>query len=188
MLPPPTPRCCHHCHHAVAALPNALLLPLKLRFRQAAASATKLATTTVLPPPPPLPLHCHRPTNTVYKKKKYIILLTNLFFTTMVTAARSDNNRNQSTCIEKGKPKNNNKIRFSLSNTFFCSNSCLCNCHHCPSWQLPATHAASPLPPPSSPQWRQWQLQFFTILQTSSDGCMQIISTSLRSSITSTSN
>jgi hypothetical protein len=51
----------------------------------------------------------------------------------MVTAARSDNGRNQLTCIEKGKPKNNNKIRqhektnpslnspspFSLSNPFF---------------------------------------------------------------------
>jgi hypothetical protein len=51
----------------------------------------------------------------------------------MVTAACSNDNRNQSTCIEKGKPKNNNKIRqhektnqsfhfpcpFSLSNTFF---------------------------------------------------------------------
>jgi hypothetical protein len=29
----------------------------------------------------------------------------------MVTAPHSDNGRNQSTCIEKGKPKNNNKIR-----------------------------------------------------------------------------
>jgi hypothetical protein len=29
----------------------------------------------------------------------------------MVTAARSDNDRNQLTCIEKGKPKNNNEIR-----------------------------------------------------------------------------
>ncbi len=51
----------------------------------------------------------------------------------MVTAARSNNDRNQLTCIEKGKPKNNNKIRqhektkpsliyfspFSLSNPFF---------------------------------------------------------------------
>jgi hypothetical protein len=33
------------------------------------------------------------------------------FFTTMVTAARSNNCRNQLTCIEKDKPKNNNKIR-----------------------------------------------------------------------------
>jgi hypothetical protein len=51
----------------------------------------------------------------------------------MVMVAHSENDRNQSTCIEKGKPKNNNKIRqhkktnpsfkspcpFSLSNTFF---------------------------------------------------------------------
>jgi hypothetical protein len=51
----------------------------------------------------------------------------------MVMAARSNNGRNQSTCIEKGKPKNNNKIRqhektnpsfdspshFPLSNLFF---------------------------------------------------------------------
>jgi hypothetical protein len=29
----------------------------------------------------------------------------------MVTAARSNNGRNQLTCIEKGKPKNNHKIR-----------------------------------------------------------------------------
>jgi hypothetical protein len=51
----------------------------------------------------------------------------------MVMAAHSNNDRNQSTCIEKDKPKNNNKIRqhektnpsfnspclFSLSNNFF---------------------------------------------------------------------
>ncbi len=51
----------------------------------------------------------------------------------MVTAARSNNSRYQSACIEKGKPKNNNKIRqhknkktsfnspspFPLSNPFF---------------------------------------------------------------------
>jgi hypothetical protein len=54
MLLPPTHRCCHRHHHAAAAFPNALLLPLKSRFRQAAASAAKLAATAVLPPPPPL--------------------------------------------------------------------------------------------------------------------------------------
>jgi hypothetical protein len=89
--------------------------------------------------------------------------LTNLFFTTMVTAALSNNGRNQLTCIEKGKPKNNNKIRQHEKNNsifqlplfffpvqlFFCSNNHHCNCHCHPSWQLPATHAASPLPPPS---------------------------------------
>jgi hypothetical protein len=110
-----------------------LLLPLKLRFRQAVASTTKLATATVLLPPPPLPPCCHRRATTAYKIKIYKILLTNLFFATMVMAAHSNNNRNQSTCIEKGKPTNNNKIRqhektnpsfnspchFSLSNTYF---------------------------------------------------------------------
>ncbi len=54
--------------------------------------------------------------------------------------------RNQLTCIEKGKPKNNNKIRqhektnpsfnspspSSLS-SLFCSKSCHCNCHCHPS-------------------------------------------------------
>jgi hypothetical protein len=59
---------CHH--HAAAAFPNALLLPLKLRFCQAAASAAKLAAATVLPPPPPLPPHGHRRASTAYKIKK----------------------------------------------------------------------------------------------------------------------
>ncbi len=111
--------------------------------------------------------------------------------------------RNQSTYIEKEKPKNNNKIRqhektnpslnspspFPLSNPFFCSNSCHYNCHCHPTRQLPVTHAACPLPPPpDSPQQRQRQRQFFMISLTSSGGCMQIISTSLRSSKTSPSN
>jgi hypothetical protein len=128
-------------HHSAAALPNALLLPLKLRFHHATTSATKLAAATVLPPLPPLLPHCQRHATTAYKIYKNVILLTNLFFTMMVTAARSDNGRNQLTCIEKNKPKNNNKIRqheknklifnsfspFSLFNPFFAtttSNAC----------------------------------------------------------------
>jgi hypothetical protein len=81
----------------------------------------------------------------------------------MVTAARSDNDRNQLTSLEKDEPKNNNKIRqheknkpifqFLLSlflvQPLFCSNNYHNNCHHCPLQQLPATHAASPLTPPS---------------------------------------
>ncbi len=92
MLPPPTHRCCRRHHHAAAAFPNALLLPLKLRFSQAAASATKLATANVLPPPPPLPTRGNCCTTTAYKIKN-VILLTNLFVTMLVTAAHSDNCR-----------------------------------------------------------------------------------------------
>jgi hypothetical protein len=47
-----------------------LLLPLKLRFCQAAASATKVAAATVLPPLPPLPPHCHCRTTSANKIKK----------------------------------------------------------------------------------------------------------------------
>jgi hypothetical protein len=61
----------HHTHrryhHSAASLPNALLLPLKSRFRQATASAAKLATAAVLPPPPPLLPHCHSHVTTAYK-------------------------------------------------------------------------------------------------------------------------
>ncbi len=128
--------------------------------------------------------------------------MTNLIFTTMVTATRSNNGRNQSTCIEKGKPKNNNKIRqheknksifqfllsFFLVQPLFCLNSHHCDCHCRPLQRPPATHAASPLPHPSSSQQRQRQWRFFTIPQTSSGGCMQIISTSLRLLTTPTSN
>jgi hypothetical protein len=81
----------------------------------------------------------------------------------MVTAAHSDNGRNELTCIEKDKPKNNNKIRqheknnpiyqsilsFFLVQPLFCSNNHHCNCHHHPLQQLPVMHAASPLAPPS---------------------------------------
>jgi hypothetical protein len=44
------------------------------------------------------------------------------------------------------------------------------------------------LSPPSRPQRRQRQWQFFTILQTSSGGCAQMISNTLRSSTTSMSH
>jgi hypothetical protein len=81
----------------------------------------------------------------------------------MVTAARSKNGRNQFTCIEKDKQKNNNKIRqheknkhifqfllsFFLVQPLFCSNDHHCDCHHHPLQRLPATHAASPLTHPS---------------------------------------
>jgi hypothetical protein len=70
MLPLQTHRYCRRHHHAAAALPNVLLLPLKLRFCQAAASAAKLAAATVLLPPPPLPPRCHRCATTAYKIKK----------------------------------------------------------------------------------------------------------------------
>jgi hypothetical protein len=59
---------CHH-HHPTAFL-KALLLPLKLRFCQAAASTAKLAAAAVLPPQPPLPPRCHHRATTVYKFKK----------------------------------------------------------------------------------------------------------------------
>jgi hypothetical protein len=82
----------------------------------------------------------------------------------MVTAAHSDNGRNQLTCIEKDKPKNNNKIRqheknkpifqfllsFFLVQSLFCSNNHHYDCHRRPLQKPPAAHAASPLPPPSS--------------------------------------
>jgi hypothetical protein len=75
MLPLLMPRCCHR--RAAAALLNALPLPPKLRFRQAAASAAKLATAAAVLPPP----RCHRHATTAYKiKEKCIMLLTYLFF------------------------------------------------------------------------------------------------------------
>ncbi len=89
MLPPPMHRCCHRHHHAAAAFPNALLLPLKPCFRQAATSAAKLAATMLLLPPP-LPMRSNCCATNAYKIKKYIILLTNVIFTMMVMAARSN--------------------------------------------------------------------------------------------------
>ncbi len=111
----------------------------------ATTSAAKLAAAAVLLLPPPLPPHYQRRATTAYIKN--VILLTNLFFTMMVTAACSNNCRNQLTCIEKGKLKNNNKIKqheknkpifqfplsFFLVQPLFCSNSHHCNCHCCPS-------------------------------------------------------
>jgi hypothetical protein len=69
-LPPPTPHCCRRCRHAAAAIPNGLLLPLKLHFHQAAASTAMLATAAVLPPLPPLPPRCHHRATTANKIKK----------------------------------------------------------------------------------------------------------------------
>ncbi len=54
-------------HHSATALPNALLLPLKLRFHQATASPAKLAAIAMLPPPPPLLPCCQRRATTAYK-------------------------------------------------------------------------------------------------------------------------
>jgi hypothetical protein len=124
LLPPPPSRCPSTSKRA-AATAKIVLLPSCHLHRQAvhrhrAAAATTSATT--------LPLPCYH----CLQNKIIIILLRNLFFTTMVMAARSNEDRNQSPCIEKGKPKNNNKIRqhekpnpsfnspcpFSLSNTF----------------------------------------------------------------------
>jgi hypothetical protein len=70
MLPPPMHRCCHRHHHAATAYPNALLLPLKLCYGQAAASAAKLAAATVLLPLPSLPMRGNRYATTAYKIKK----------------------------------------------------------------------------------------------------------------------
>jgi hypothetical protein len=80
----------------------------------------------------------------------------------MVMAACSNNGRNQSTCIEKGKPKNNNKIRqhektnppfispspFSLSYPFFAQTVTIVifiavHCNDCQQHMRPAL---SPLP------------------------------------------
>ncbi len=141
--------------------PSYHLCRLAGRRCRTAAAATYAAT---LPPPR---YYC-------LKNDKKGILLTNLFLTTMITAARSNNGRNQLTCIEKGKPENNSKIRqheknkpifqfplfFFLVQPLFCSNSHHCNCHCRPSQQLPGMHAASPLPPPSTPQLRQQQQRF----------------------------
>jgi hypothetical protein len=69
-LPPPTLRCCCRRCYAATALPNALLLLLKLRFNQAATSAAKLVAAAVLPSLPPLPQCCHCHTTTAYKIKK----------------------------------------------------------------------------------------------------------------------
>ncbi len=69
-LSPLTPCCCCCRHYGATALANALLLPLKLCYRQAAASAAKLATPAMLPPPPPLLPRCHCRATNAYKIKK----------------------------------------------------------------------------------------------------------------------
>jgi hypothetical protein len=82
----------------------------------------------------------------------------------MVTAACSDNGRNQLTCIEKDKPKNNNKIRqhekktsfnslspFSLFNPFFAQTITIAIVItvHCNDHQQCMQPALSPPLPPS---------------------------------------
>ncbi len=151
LLPPPSPRCRLISKRAAATAKTARLPSCRLHRQagcrhRAAAAATSAAT---------LSTPCY-----------HCLLLTNLFFTTMVTAAHSDNGRNQLTCIEKDKPKNNNKIRqheknkpifqflpsLILGQTLFFSNNHDCNCHCRPLQQPPVMHAASPLPPlPPSP-------------------------------------
>ncbi len=159
MPPPPQCRCTSKRTAAttkIALLPSYRLCRKACGRYHAAAAATSAAT---LPPPS---YHC-------LQNIKKFILLTNLFFTMMVTAACRDNGRNQLTCIEKGKPKKNNKIRqheknkpifqFLLSIFLvqppFCSNSHHCDCHCHPSQPPPATHAASPLLPPFPPPPQQ---------------------------------
>ncbi len=82
----------------------------------------------------------------------------------MVTAARNDTGRNQLTCIEKDKPKNNNKINsmkktnpsfnyfspFSLFNPFFAQTIIIAivitvHCNNCQQRMQPAL--SPPLPP-----------------------------------------
>jgi hypothetical protein len=110
--------------------------------------------------------------------------------------------RNQSTCIEEGKPKNNNKIRqhektnpsfnslspSPLSNPLFPSNSCNCDCHCCPSWQRQRRMRPALSPPPSSPLRLRQQRQALRIPQMSSGSCARIIPACLRSLTTSMSN
>ncbi len=110
----------------------------------------------------------------------------------MVTAAHRNNSKNQLTCIEKDKPKNNNKIRlheknkpiyqfllsFFLVQPLFCSNNYHCDCHYRPSQRPPATHAASPLTPPpplpcqlSSSSWWLKLLSAYAMLLPPSHRC-----------------
>ncbi len=175
-LLPLLPSCCRRTSKCATATTKNALLPSCRLHRQAghccraAAAATSAATL-------PLPrYHC---------LQKKGILLTYFFFTRMVTAAHSNDGRNQLTCIEKGKQKNNNKIRqhdktnpsfnspspFPLSNPFLLKQ--LPSRLSLPSIPTTAGNACGqPSPPPSSPQWRQRQRRFFTKPQTSSGGCV----------------
>jgi hypothetical protein len=120
----------------------------------------------------------------------------------MVTAAHSNNGRNQSTCIEKGKPKNNNKIRqheknkpifqfplffFSCPTPFLLKQSPLQLSS--PSIAMTASNACDqPSPPSQQPAAEAAAATILPIPQTSGVGCVQIISSSLCSSTTSTLN
>jgi hypothetical protein len=126
LLLPPPPHRRRISKHAPATAKIALLPSCRLRHQVGCRCRAAAATTSAATLPTPQ-YHC------LQNIKKKLILLTNLFFTTMVTAAHSNNGRNQLNCIEKDKPKNNNKIRqhektnpsfnsfspFSLSNPYF---------------------------------------------------------------------
>jgi hypothetical protein len=156
LLPPP--RCCHISKRAAAtakiALPPSYYLRRQAGCHHHAAAAASFPTT--------LPMMCYHCLQNIKKCNT----IDYPFFTTMVTAAHSDNNRNQLTCIEKDKPKKNNKIiqheknkpnfqfllSFSLVQPLFCSNNHHCDCHRHPLQRPLAMHAASPLAPlPPSP-------------------------------------
>jgi hypothetical protein len=81
---------------------------------------------------------------------------------------------------EKTNPSLNSPSPFPLSNPFFAQTVAITIVNAIqPSDRQWACSLPSP-PHPKQPQQRQWQRQFFMILQTSSGGCVQIISTSLR--------
>jgi hypothetical protein len=85
--------------------------------------------------------------------------------------------RNQLTCIEKGKPKNNNKIRqhqktnpsfnppspFPLSNPFFAQTVAIAIVIAVYPNDRQSRMRPALSPPPNSPQQRQWQRRFFMI-------------------------
>ncbi len=101
LLPPP---CCRHISKRAPATTK-IALPPSCRLHPQAGCHCHAATTATSAAMLPTPCyHC-------LQNIKNVILLTNLFFTTMVTAAHSNNGRNQLTCIEKDKQKNNNKLR-----------------------------------------------------------------------------
>ncbi len=169
LLPPPPPHYRRTSKCATATAKIALPPSCCLR-RQASRRGHVVATATSAPELPPPAYHC-------LQNKNFEILLTNLFFTTMVMAARSNGGRNQSTCIEKDKPKNNNKIKqhektnpsFNPPLLFPCPAPFLLK--QLPlqlsSPSIPTTTSdacGQPSPPPSSPQRRQQQRRFFTIL------------------------
>jgi hypothetical protein len=95
---------CHRISKRAPATAKTALPPSCHLRRQAGHRRRTATTSTSAATLPTLRYHC-------LQNIKNVTLLTNLFFATMVTAAHNDNGRNQLTCIEKDKPKNNNKIR-----------------------------------------------------------------------------